>query len=525
MKVCKRQHGLRFVGLSGIRQNLSRTSGSKRTIKVAGGTMKLSDYNSTWTTFLASDKCPPVLGLAPLSDEEAGEIRSLFHAQLPVEPRQRFNRLLSLLTLYPAVMTVWLSRLAGQAYDGNFWENFEQLVGVEIPTTARSEFVKTFRQCCFLVGITTLDPPQLGAFIHMERLLFQAGLPLCHVEHFANSMRWVERQFSLPDPDSVDAGQDLRALMVRSPYLANIPILRKALVGPAGPLICEVALRVALDAEPLEINPGIAQAVKEAFEDVGRGMEERPRAPFLRLAADFCSLEIVCPKQPPVLVGPTGLMWVVGGVPQRVGANDETIFPVSSQGQFTVELRGLAGGQNLRREFDLRWSELAQPFLAFDAASRCWHRVEEGDVAAMRSGQYWVLHSIESQFDAAARRWDWPNEQSALSEIVLRPGHDLSLTANEKQFTFKAAQVPFFAPNGKTVCTDELERLHYDWTNLPEVWCPVEDNARISSDWKLHIESGDQERVLPLTAGERNGNMMRYQPSGAEFLKTLTPGT
>ena len=486
--------------------------------------MNLSDYNSAWKTFLESDKCPPVLGLAPLSEEEADEIRTLVQAQLPVQPHQRFNRLLALLKLYPAVMTVWLARVAGEAYDGNFWENFVRLVGVEIPTPARSEFVMTFRQCCFLVGITTLDPPQLGVFIYVERLLFQAGLPLCHVEHFANSMRWVERQFSLPDPDSADAGQDLRALMIRSPNLANIPILRKALVGPAGPLICEVALRVALDAEPLEINPAIARAVKEAFEDVGHGMAERPRAPFLRLAADFCSLEVICPKQPASLVGPTGLMWVVGGVPQRVGANDETTFPVSSQGHFTVELRGLAGEHNLRREFDLRWSELKQPFLTFDAVSRCWHRVEEGEVIAVRSGQYWVLHSAESQFDAATRRWDWSDGQSAMSEITLRPGQELRLAANENNFIFKASQVPFFAPNGKTVCTDELERLHYDWSNLPEVWCPVDDDAVTFFDWKLHIHSGDQEHAVPLTDGERNGNMVCYQPNGSEFLKTLTAG-
>ncbi len=487
--------------------------------------MNLSDYNSAWKTFLESDKCPPVLGLAPLSQEEADEIRSLVQAQLPIQPNQRFNRLLTLLMNYPAVMTVWLARIAGEAYDdGNFWENFTRLVGVEINTPARPEFVRTFRQCCFLAGLTTSDPPQLGAFIYVERMLFQAGLPLCHVDHFANSMRWVERQYSLPDPDAVDAGQDLRAMMVRSPNLANLPILRKALTGPAGPLICDVALRVALDAEPLEINPAIAEAVKQAFEDVGHGMAERPRVPFLRLAADFSSVEVVCPKQPASLVGTTGLLWVVGGTPQRVGANDETTFPAPSQGHFSVELRGLIGGHNLRREFDLRWSELKQPFLAFDSATRCWHRVEEGEVIAIRSGQYWVLHSVESQFDSATRRWDWPDGQSSLSEIILHPGQQLKFTANEKNFTFKAAQIPFFAPNGKTVCTDELERIHYGWSDLPEVWCPIEDDEVASADWKLHIQSGNQERVVPLTNGERNGNMLCYRSDGSDLLASLTPG-
>lgn len=280
---------------------------------MADGIRTLADYNTAWKEFLESEKCPPVLGLAPLSSEEAAEIRSLVHAQLPSHPSQRFNKLIHLLKLYPAVMSVWLARVAGEAYDGNFWENFTRLVGVEIHALSRPEFVRIFRQCCFLAGITTFDPPQLGAFIHMERLLFQAGLPLCHVGNFSRSMRWVEQQYSLPDPEAPDAGEDLRALMARSPYLANIPILKKALTGPAGPLICEVALRVALDAEPLEINPTLARAIEEAFQDIGDGTTERPRAPFLRLAADFCSLEVVCPKQPASLVGPAGLLWFVGG--------------------------------------------------------------------------------------------------------------------------------------------------------------------------------------------------------------------
>jgi hypothetical protein len=502
-------------------------------INMGGGKMTLADHNAAWKKFLESEKCPPVLGLAPLSSEEAAQIRSLVHAQLPIQPHYRLSKLIVLLKQYPAVMSVWLAWVAGDAYakkqeerdTKNFWLNFSQGVGVEFGTQlARAELVTTFRQCCFVVANVVPDPPELGSRIYVDRLLFQAGLPLCHVGNFARSMHWVEQQFSLPDPDAPDAGQDLRALMARSPYLANLPILKKALAGPAGPLICEVALRVALDAEPLEINPALSHAIAETFQDVTHRRAERPHAPFLRLAADFNSLEVVCPKQPASLVGPAGLTWFVGGTLQRVGANDETVFPVSSEGHFTVELRGLAGGHNLRREFDLRWAELKQPFLVFDAATRCWRRVEDGEVIALRSGQYWVLHSVASEFDAPRRRWDWPDGQSAFSEITLHPGCELRLAANEKSFVFKAAQVPFFVPTGKTVCTDELERLHYGWDHLPEVWCPVEDDMDACADWKLRIVSGGQELVVPLTDGERDGRMMRHKPPCRGFLELLKPG-
>jgi len=484
----------------------------------------LADHDMAWKAFLDSDKCPPVLGLAPLSSGEATKIHALVQMDLAAHPTRRLNRLVTLLKLYPAAMTVWLARVAGEAYDGNFWDNFAGLIGADIPPAARPEFVRIFRQCSFLAGIETLDPPQLGGFIWMEQLLFQAGLPLCHVGNFAHSMGWVEQQYSLPDPEAPEAGHDLRALMGRSPYLANIPILRKALAGPAGPLICEAALRVALDAQPLEINPALARAIEDAFEDLRPETADRPRPPYLRLAVDFTSLEVVCPKQPGSLMGPTGLLWAVGGAIQRVGANDETRFPVPSQGHFEVELRGLIGGINLRREFDLRWSELKQPFLVFDAATRCWHRVEEGGVIALRSGQYWVLHASEAEFEPEAKRWEWSDGQSAISEVVLLPDHQFNLKANQKEFVFTTAQVPFFSPHGESVCTDDLERIHYGWAELPEVWCPIDDDAGIAPGWRLILQLGERQEVIPLSNGERRGNMLRFQPRGSPLFSSLAPG-
>ena len=72
---------------------------------MAEGIRTLAGYNAAWKKFLESEKCPPVLGLAPLSSDEAAEIRSLVHAQLPIQPTLRFNKLLSLLKLYPAELS------------------------------------------------------------------------------------------------------------------------------------------------------------------------------------------------------------------------------------------------------------------------------------------------------------------------------------------------------------------------------------------------------------------------------------
>ena len=88
----------------------------------------------SWREFFASEKCPPVIGLAPLSDAEAEEITRLV-AVVPAvcSAQSRFAGLLRLIELYPAATAVWLARRAGEAYNENFWLNFEQATGFGIP--------------------------------------------------------------------------------------------------------------------------------------------------------------------------------------------------------------------------------------------------------------------------------------------------------------------------------------------------------------------------------------------------------
>src|SRR5688572_19652852 len=93
----------------------------------------LGEYNAKWKAFVASDKCPPVLGLAPLSSDEAVEIRRLVQSHLPNDIDERLRRLIYLLNHYSAVMCVWVARVAGEAYNDNFWSNFNRLLGVDIP--------------------------------------------------------------------------------------------------------------------------------------------------------------------------------------------------------------------------------------------------------------------------------------------------------------------------------------------------------------------------------------------------------
>lgn len=217
----------------------------------------LVEFDQTWAEILGSDRCPPVLGLAPLSEPDCEAVSSLVEEASGHfgEPCQ-IRLLMELLDRFSAIMAVWLARKASEAYDlGTFWENFERSVGIKIPSQERPGLANGFREACSLVMFNYLKPPEPGAFKHVEAFLFQAGLPLCHCDRFAALVRQVERHNGLPDPGSPDAGEEVRDHVLACPAAQSLPMLNRSLRGPAGPLICKAALRVVFEANYQGINP------------------------------------------------------------------------------------------------------------------------------------------------------------------------------------------------------------------------------------------------------------------------------
>src|SRR5437763_9151266 len=105
----------------------------------------LADVEDKWTAILDSDRCPPVLGLAPLTDHESDLIGRL----VLLYPHRGSGRLLALLKQFPAATVVWLSRKAGEAYEaGAFWDKFSELISVPVPFYHRPELAACFRQAC-----------------------------------------------------------------------------------------------------------------------------------------------------------------------------------------------------------------------------------------------------------------------------------------------------------------------------------------------------------------------------------------
>src|SRR5262249_53904428 len=158
-------------------------------------------------------------------------------------------------------------RKAGEAYEaGAFWDKFSELISIPVPFYHRPELAACFRQACRQVMATWVPPTDLGGHNYVAEFLFQAGLPLDRCDRFAQHFRKVERNYGLPDPDLPDAGEQLRESVLDTLQSTPFLTLKRALRGPAGPRICEVALAVVLNEEFDGVNPRLGSELARAFE-------------------------------------------------------------------------------------------------------------------------------------------------------------------------------------------------------------------------------------------------------------------
>ena len=486
----------------------------------------LEQWEKTWRDVLRSDRCPPVLGLVPLSAEECEGITGIVKNAIMRVPGKDQSRALRLvLYRYPAVTCVWLARKAGEAYDlGTFWENFERHIGTTITSVERPHLAESFRLACSLVMGNYTSPPEPGAFRHVETFLFQAGLPLCHCDRFAKLVRQVERRFGLPDIDLPEAGGELREHILGSFSAYAPPMLRRALQGPAGPLICQYALRVVFEGNYLGINPGLGEALKEAFANQSGGQLRRSaRQPFLRLAEDYSSLEVVGPRQDENAIAPEGLCWVVNGTLYPTASFDEFVFPFRGSQQVAIELRGLRSGVTAARTFTSRLEDKQQPFMIFDVGSRKVRREESGRTTLLPSGDYYLLHSSAARISPESESWDWPDGERALSLLQVRPQGEIKLE-DIITWTFRAAAVPFIEVAGCSILTDNGESIHYDWSDQPKICRPYDENPDRDSGWAVRVAVGGALLTHPLSEGQIEGATMQCRLPHLREVEALPPG-
>jgi hypothetical protein len=487
----------------------------------------LKELDGKWRKYLLSEDCPPVPGLAPLSDEEAEQIGRMVaaHSSLPIYRMRPWGVLFALIETFPACLAVWLARKAGEAYEaGAFWERFGELIGITIPITQREEFAKRFRAASWSTMTTWLPPDELGGHNIVAQFLHQAGLPLDRCAGFAQHVRKVERTFGLPDVDAPDAGEQLRETVLESLQPIPVPTLKRALRGPAGARICEVALSVVLKGNFAGINPRLGKELERVFEHAGRETLRRSALqPFLRLGDDLGSLEIVGPRQDPSLVGDRGVTWIVDGRRYPTPRTEQFVAVVTDRSRVVLELAGLKHGNMPARTFALRLEDLAEPFMLFDEGT-CKHRRFAGLVPP---GTYWLLHRAADRLVGAEQTYEWPQDDRVLSRFSVRPGLNVRLESDlGRSWNFASTLTPFFDLVGESLSHEEREPIYFDWEQLPDVWLPSDEvDPHRLAQWRVHLTNADEEHNWALSRTDNeSGAMVKCRIEASDFLARMLPG-
>jgi hypothetical protein len=495
-----------------------------RQVSAASG---LKELDQKWRAYFLSDACPPVPGLAPLSDEEAERIgqKVIVHAHLPTYQKPPWRVLFALVETFPACLAVWLARKAGEAYEsGAFWERFGELIGISIPMVQREEFANRFRRATWTTMTNWLPPVELGGHNIVSQFLHQAGLPLDRCAGFAQLVRKVERSIGLPEIESADAGEQLREAILEDLQAYPVPTLRRALQGPAGTAICAVALDVVFKGDFSGVNPRLGHELEQVFQYSGKETLRRSAAqPFIRIGADLGSLELVGPRQDHALLSERGLTWVVDGRRYPTPRTEEFVVPVTDRTRVMIELAGLKSGSAPARTFALRLEDLSSPFMLFDARTRKHRKISD----LIPPGDYLLLHRVEDALSNSDGTYEWSDGKRAISLFTLLPGTSVMLQSHElPPWTFRATLTPYFAPNGGSIEPEDGEMIFYDWNHLPSVWLSTDEVTEGRLDnWKVRLSHNGCEFDLKLrSSSDQNAGCTKCLIDDNSVLGSLSAG-
>ena len=484
----------------------------------------LEEREIFWTEHLTGDSGLPLLGLAPLLVDEESKIIEKCH-QWMYSPGARWS---SLFDRFPATMGVWFACAAGSAYsEGTFWANFEREVGMEgvlATPQNRKRLLDLLDGVAIRLGLQRA-PLSCGTFSLVSGFLFHAGFPNCHSRHFAQAIRSVQRDGELPDPDDPEAGQELCELVGWRLRSLQIPTLRRALKGPAGPLVCRAALQVLFEGDFSALNPRIAIELEEAFKDAPP-VRNSPslKAPYLRLSDDYSSLELVCPIQDASLLIPGSLKWLIDGVPNFCPLKHEFVCPVTiGASKIKVEMQGLASYQKYVREYDLPCND-PRGLWIFDEGTRKLRRVQEtgAGTATIPAGRFSILHSQDGTWPSREFEFSVSGSHSVVSMVELHPGQSLDYLRHEATpFCLRAADSASLWLTSGAFTTNDGERVLYGDAEIA-VWCPSDQDPRLAN-WIVRIRDDENGIVIekPISAEdwqEEDGQMVsKLQLSSSDW--------
>jgi hypothetical protein len=368
-----------------------------------------------------------------------------------------------------------------------------------------------------------LAPEDLGAHNLVAEFLHQAGLPLDRCNQFAEQVRKVERTYGLPDPEAPNAGRQLRESLLDTLEGAHLPTLQRALRGPAGGRICEVALGVVFKGESEGVNPRLALELERVFEKTAAASLRRSvHQPYLRLGRDMSSLEVVGPRQDPSLISAKGIKWVLDGKRSPTPRTGEYVAVVTDLPRVTLEVEGIVGAPSLPRTFVLKLSDRTEPFILFDAENMR----ERHSVGPIPAGPYWLLHESSDTLAGAEESYEWPNLDRTLSGFHLQPGAPVVLeSAFGRKWRFEATYEPCFESRRAAISSASGDPIYTEFSDPPSVWIPAaEADEEILPQWSVSLLGVGVERQCGLIpTGSTSGGMIRCQVDSGSMRESLWP--
>ncbi len=486
----------------------------------------LEERDQAWTAYLKGENTLPLIGLAPMSEQEEKEISIQAKAWIAGDV-SRWRRLFE---VYPAATFAWLGCAAGVAYEeGTFWPVFEQRTGLNgafATPNKRAELASRFTKVAASFAMP-LPPPTTGTFSLVRSLLFFAGFPVCHSATFANEVRAIQRDAQLPDSDTEDAGEELCELLRSRLRRRALPTLKKSLDGPAGPILCEVALSVLFSGDFSQINPRIGQELQTAFENAKpvRGAATF-HAPYLRLATDLQSLELVCPAQDSQLVPDPMIRWVVDGQIHVAPSREDFVVPIAAdQQQCIVEAVGLREGRTISREINLPTNP--KDVWVFAGLKRKLKKVLplQSNGVSLACGNYYILFPTSATWgDHGAYCWPAHGAYWSARNLEIRPTTDYQLSCENLDWRIKGEPIPSFWPEGQCFVSGEGHRVFYGETSM-QVWWPGDEEV-ISEEWSLKVRRGQSETSLqiPATSTDGGSTTSLLSLNGTAFFDDLPAG-
>ena len=495
--------------------------------------MSLFELEKEWRHRLSQADGPPILGLAPLSNEAFEKIGEQAKATLAkVKPLMRLGALRDLLHRYPATSSLWLARHAGEAWDGDkFYEPFSSRIGVELPSRERENFIAAFRKACRTSLPHGVPSSSCMARRHLGELLFQAGLPCCHGETFADSLLVLSKTTGgLPNPEDPDELEDFLEVLLQRAEVQARPTLAQALRGAVGKLVLAAAIKAVESRDFQGINPVLGDRLARRFADassVRRGAAVR--RPYLRLREGGVGLEVVGPPQEDARTGGRTITWVVNGKRHRWAPGDEFVIELPTDEQVEIQLEGGLGCASVRT-MNLKVGTKEQPILIFEASSRrrkAASAVGTDEPVWLPCADYWVVHPVAWELTEATDQWPWSDGRRITSVLRLRPGMRAVLKDADggEQARIEPALLPFAESLGTRLLTADGQPIYFGWTSLPQIWVPAlkdEDGIR----WTVRFTAGTQEceSELAWDSAIGLGELRRCQAVASTLLQDLEPG-